>query len=183
MLANGPLKAPLRRAVFPRAHPGVTGHLPPIVEPVPVPRPSLPGAPPTSTRDFRSIRPLPNARRQLPWRPLLAVSQVRGGPCIVSCHNNTLRTAKVRASSTNPASCSWRNNSSFRWGLALRSLGRYFMAMKYGDGKNDGGNGPDGIFAQEPGPVESLLLNDDPCRKIFKPDDAHWGELILPSSH
>ena len=55
--------------------------------------------------------------------------------------------------------------------------------MKYGDGKNDGGNGPDGIFGQDPGPVESLLLNDDPCRKIFKPDEAHWGELILPSSH
>src|ERR1035441_9054724 len=41
VLVDGPLKAPLGRAVFPGTHSGVTGHLPPIVKPVPVPHFSL----------------------------------------------------------------------------------------------------------------------------------------------
>ena len=36
-------------------------------------------------------------------------------------------------------------------------------------------------MGQEDGPVEFLLLNDEPRRKLRKPPGVHWGRLILPS--
>ena len=50
-------------------------------------------------------------------------------------------------------------------------------------GEETGGKKLPDLAGQEVRPVEFLLLNDEPQRKIINPDNARWGELILPSPH